>query len=158
MGAEVKVTRKVGAAPERVWELVAEVTRMGEWSPETAACEWVDGSTGPAVGAKFRGKNRIGWRRWSTTCEVTACEPGRAFTFAVRSGPFPVATWSYDIEPAGDGCVVTEGWTDKRGFLITTLGRLTTGVADRAEHNRRNMEATLERIAAAAETATAGQS
>lgn len=150
-GENVTVTRKIEAPPERVWELVSDVTRMGEWSPETEACRWVDGSTGPEVGAAFRGRNRIGVRRWSTTCTVTACEPGRVFAFDVRTGPFPVATWSYELEPDGDGCIVRERWLKNSGSFMNVLGWVATGVADRTEHNRRNMETTLERIAAVAE-------
>lgn len=39
MGASrvVQVERFVAAAPQRVWDLVAEVTHMGEWSPETTS-------------------------------------------------------------------------------------------------------------------------
>ena len=151
MGAQVTVSRPIAAPPEQVWELVADVTRMGEWSPETTGCEWTGGATQPAVGARFRGSNRIGWRRWSTTCEVSACEPGRTFAFEVRTGPLAVATWSYVLTPTDDGCVVEEAWIDRRGPVIKVVGTLASGVGDRAAHNRRNMEATLDRIAAAAE-------
>ncbi|MQA13303.1 MAG: hypothetical protein GEV09_03775 [Pseudonocardiaceae bacterium] len=34
-----EVTVQLAAAPERVWELVSDITRMGEWSPEnTGGC------------------------------------------------------------------------------------------------------------------------
>ena len=49
------VTVHMAAPPERVWELVSDVTRIGSYSPETFEAEWLDGATGPAVGAKFRG-------------------------------------------------------------------------------------------------------
>ena len=26
---------------DRVYELISDVTRMGEWSPETTACAWI---------------------------------------------------------------------------------------------------------------------
>jgi len=51
---------EINAAPEVVWQLVADITRMGEWSPECWKAEWEDGTTGPAVGALFRGYNRAG--------------------------------------------------------------------------------------------------
>jgi hypothetical protein len=49
--------------------------------------EWLGGVNGPALGAKLRGhvkRNEIGPVYW-TTCEVTACEPGREFGFSVSS-------------------------------------------------------------------------
>ena len=82
------VTVHMDATPEQVWALVSDVTRIGEFSPETFEAEWLDGATGPAVGAKFRGhvkRNEIGPIYW-TTCRVTACEPGREFGFAVLAG------------------------------------------------------------------------
>jgi hypothetical protein len=148
--APVEVTRESSAPPDRVYELISDVTRMGEWSPETTACVWLGGATGPEVGARFRGRNQIAWRRWSTTCTVTAADPGRRFAFRVTSGPLAVADWAFDIEPTPDGCRVTESFTDQRGWLITTGGRLITGVSDRGEHNRASMGTTLDNLVAAA--------
>ena len=49
------VTIHMSAPPEQVWDLVSDVTRIGSYSPETFEAEWIDGATGPAVGARFRG-------------------------------------------------------------------------------------------------------
>ncbi len=57
----------VAAPPETVYDLVADLTRMGEWSPETTEVRWLDGATQAKVGARFRGTNRNGFRRWSTS-------------------------------------------------------------------------------------------
>ncbi len=152
---EVSVRREIAASPETVWSLVSDVTRMGEWSPEATGAAWKTAS-GPSVGAKFTGKNRIGRRSWSTSCEITECDPGRRFTFKVTSGPLGVATWSYRIEPTEGGCRVEETWTDDRGGIIRALGRLVTGVADRTEHNRAGMEQTLVGLAQVAEATSAG--
>ncbi len=155
MSAEVSVSREIGAPAEVLWGMVSDVTRMGEWSPETTTCRWIKGASGPAVGAKFAGDNRNGTKKWSTNCTVTAAEPGRSFAFRVDVGPLKVAEWAYAIEASGDGCVVTETWTDRRGGLVRALGKPLSGVADRAEHNRSGMEQTLARLAAAAESSTA---
>jgi len=148
--AVVAVTREAAVPPDRVYELISDVTRMGEWSPETTACVWLGGATGPEVGARFRGRNQIGWRRWSTTCTVSAADPARRFAFRVTSGPLRVAEWSFDIEPTPDGCRVTESFTDQRGWLIRTGGALLTGVKDRPDHNRSTMVTTLDNLTAAA--------
>ncbi len=149
--SDVSVEREIAAPPEKVWSLISDITRMGEWSPEARGGEWVKGATGPTVGARFKGRNARGKRSWSTDCRVTACEPGSRFTFAVTTGPLSVATWDYAITPTATGCHVVETWTDTRGAIIRTAGRLVTGVADRASHNRDGMEQTLAALATAAE-------
>ena len=48
---------------------MSDVTRIGEFSPETFEAEWTRGSTGPEVGAYFKGhvkRNGVG-----PTCNVT---------------------------------------------------------------------------------------
>jgi hypothetical protein len=151
MDESVRVVREVAASPERVWELVADLPRMGEWSNENEGGTWLDGATGPQVGAKFRGENRNGFRRWKTLVTVTESEPGRRFGFDVTSLGLPISTWSYTIEPTEHGCVVTESWTDRRPGFFKPIARLATGVADRTEHTRTGMAYTLERLAGAAE-------
>lgn len=155
MADEVRVSRDVAAPAELVWSMVSDVTRMGEWSPETTSCVWKGGADGPAVGARFMGRNQAGWRRWATSCEVVACEPGRTFAFEVSAGPLSVSRWGYEIESVDQGCRVTETWQDRRGRLVTLLGGPISGVGDRPEHNRANMATTLERLGVAAEAAAA---
>lgn len=149
MPTTVSVHQDIAAAPDVVWGLISDITRMGEWSPESTGGTWVKGATGPVVGARFKGKNRNGRKSWSTDCTVVEAEPGRTFAFAVTSGPFSVATWRYDIEPTSTGCTVTETWVDDRGRIVTFLGKPVSGVADRAEHNRAGMAETLRRLAEA---------
>ena len=112
---------------------------------------WAKGD-GAAVGAVFRGANRNGWRRWTTTCTVTAAEPGRHFAFDVSHTRLPVARWCYDIRPRGEGCVVTESTKDRRPRWFAALGRLATGVSDRGAANQTHIEATLQRLKARAES------
>jgi Polyketide cyclase / dehydrase and lipid transport len=154
VGSTVSVTRAVNAPAERAWALVSDVTRMGEWSPETTAAEWVGGATGPAQGAKFRGSNRNGGKSWKSVATIVDSEPGRAFAFRVKAIGLDVSEWRYTFEPTPTGCVVTEQWTDRRGALLKVMSPKVTGVADRAEHNRTGMEQTLERLATAAESSS----
>jgi uncharacterized protein YndB with AHSA1/START domain len=53
-----EVTRQIAATPEKVWSLVADATRMAEWSPVITRCEWIGDASGPEVGARFVGHNR----------------------------------------------------------------------------------------------------
>ena len=64
MRHQIEVSRVVSASPERVYELVSDLPRMGEWSPENTGGKWVKGATGPAVGALFEGTNRLGKKKW----------------------------------------------------------------------------------------------
>lgn len=142
----------VDAPPDRVWALVSDLPGMGRLSPENAGGSWLSGATGPAVGARFRGANRSGWRRWSTLVTVTDCEPGRRFGFDVSSLRMPVAHWSYDVSPRPGGSSVTETWLDRRGPVMVTLGRMATGVADRSAWTVSSIEHTLQALKRAAES------
>jgi uncharacterized protein YndB with AHSA1/START domain len=155
MAEPLSVTREIHAPAEQVWAMVSDVTRMGEWSPETEGAEWLGDASGPAPGAKFRGSNRNGKKQWKTVATVVDAEPGRRFSFRVAAGPMKVAEWGYTFEPTAAGCRVTETWTDQRGRIATTLGKPVSGVADRVAHNQAGMVQTLERLAAAAESAPA---
>ncbi|MBC6458184.1 SRPBCC family protein [Actinomadura sp. HBU206391] len=148
----------VAAPPERVYEAVADLKRMGQWSPETFAI-WTRGR--PArPGTTFVGWNRIGWRLWFTNSRVTAAEPGRVFAFRVTSFRMPAAVWGYRVEGiGGDSTRLTEYWEDLRrdgrsAKIVSALGRIFTGVKaeDRARVNRESMRATLARIKAALES------
>jgi uncharacterized protein YndB with AHSA1/START domain len=152
---QVSVTREIGAPAERVWAMVSDVTRMGEWSPENEGGTWLGGATSPQPGAKFRGTNRIGKRKWKTVATVVDADPGRRFSFRVTTMGLKVAEWGYAFEPTATGCRVTETWIEQRARLFKPLARLVTGVADRAGHNRSGMEQTLERLAAVAESTSA---
>lgn len=143
----------IDSPPEQVYALVSDVTRMGEWSPETIAAEWVDGATGAAPGAWFEGTNRARRVTWKTRCHVDVADPGRELTFTVHSGGAPSSRWTYRFEPSGSGTDVTESMEGFRSspLPVRLLQRLATGVKDRASHNATGMQRTLERIKAAAE-------
>jgi hypothetical protein len=141
----------MAAPPERIWALVSDVTRIGRYSPETFEAEWLDGATGPAVGARFRGhvkRNGRGPTYW-TTCTVVACEPGREFAFAVGPAGKPLNTWRYHLEPSGDGTDVTESFELAR-TPVTRVYWALLGWA-RGRTNRNGMQTTLERIKAEVE-------
>lgn len=155
MTEQVSVTRDIQAPAEHVWAMVSDLTRMGEWSPENTGGSWLAGATGAKPGAKFRGANRIGWRRWKTLATVVDANPGRKFSFLVSSMGLKVAEWSYTFEPTPTGCRVTETWVEQRASFFKPIAHLATGVSDRSSHNKAGMEATLDRLAAAAESSAA---
>jgi hypothetical protein len=139
------------APPSAVWELVTDVTRIGLYSPETFEAEWLDGATGPTVGARFRGhvkRNGKGPVYW-TTCTVVACEPDGEFGFVVGTPDKPMNSWGYRLEPAGDGTDVTEYFKLPDTLPIRLYWAL-LGWA-RGRTNRNGMRTTLERIKAEVE-------
>ena len=144
--SEVTVEALIAASPDDAYHLVSDVTRMGDWSPETTSCRWIGAATGAAVGARFRGSNRKGWRRWSTTCTVVAADAGRRFAFDVSWGRLPIARWSYEFLPEADGTRVRETWSDRRPGWMARFDPAFMGIDDRSRHNRGTMETTLERL------------
>ncbi|MBW0138197.1 SRPBCC family protein [Pseudonocardia abyssalis] len=104
-----EVTTTVAAPPETVWALVTDITRMGEWSPENTGGTWTGGATGPAPGARFIGRNRKGWVRWSTRCRVVECAEPSRFAFTVAENRM---TWGWRLEPADGGTRLTQ-WRDR---------------------------------------------
>jgi uncharacterized protein YndB with AHSA1/START domain len=157
MPETVSVERTINAPADLVSRLVADLPRMGEWSPENAGGEWTNGATAAAVGATFKGNNQNGPKKWHTSLVVTKWEPGREFAFRVNK-PVKVADWSYTFKDNGaGGCTVTESWTDLRPFFIKKLGKMFSGVADRAAYNREGMRVTLEKLASTAEALATSQ-
>ena len=150
------VSLHIDAPPQRIWRLVSDVTRMGEWSPVCYRCEWVDGSSGPEVGAKFKGYNRQGPLKWWTTCEITESEPGRVFEFRTIDGLFSVGhrnkemtRWRYEFTPDGIGTTVVES---NKIVSLPPLIRLIAPVIRRQDTQRADgMRETLGRLKTAAE-------
>lgn len=149
----VSVTRDIAASPEKIWEMVTDLPRMGEWSPENQGGSWAKGATGPAVGATFRGRNKNGKKVWSTSVKVNACDAPRRFSFGLMVGGKNWCDWVYDIEPTATGSRVTHSWVDHRSKFSQKLGKWVSGVADRAAHNKANMEVTMDNLAKAAQAA-----
>lgn len=144
----------VAAPPEVVYALVADVTRMPEFSPEITRCRWLDGATGPAMGARFESVNtNARGKSWKNRPVVTVAEPGRAFA-VTRSEPFAgTITWRYRFEPTDGGTLVVESYEVERPvsrigwFVIERI----FGDRDRRGALRDGMRTTLERLKSAAE-------
>ena len=141
-----EVTIRMEAPPEKVWALVSDVTRIGEFSPETFEARWSHGSTGPEEGAHFKGhvkRNGVGPTYW-TPCLVTKCVPNQVFEFAVGSDDVPLNTWGYRLALDRNGTQVSEyfrlePWLPLR-FYWLLLGPL------RGRTNEKGMRTTLERM------------
>ena len=144
-----EATIEVAASPDRLYKLVSDITRMGEWSPECCRCEWLDGATEATVGARFEGHNRSGPLRWTTTPTVRRADPGREFAFTVTIDGRDVTHWRYRLEPSGAGTRVTESYE----FVWAPLHlRIADVLLQRDRQLRAGMRKTLERLKTVAET------
>ncbi|MEP7036253.1 MAG: SRPBCC family protein [Actinomycetota bacterium] len=144
----------VDAPAEVVYDLVADLPRMGEWSPECERVAWQGGATSAAHGARFLGFNRAGLARWVTQGEVVTAEPGRHLAFEITFGPMKVARWEYFVVPDDSDpstCVVVEEWTDRRPGWCRSIAEKAFG--PREKTNQRSMVKTLANLKHAAEGA-----
>jgi ribosome-associated toxin RatA of RatAB toxin-antitoxin module len=143
------VERYIEAPPETLYDLVADVTRTPELTPDIARVTWLDGATEPAVGARFKAINTIGHMRWSNKPVITALEPGRAISWSRTEAFGGTVEWHWRFDPEGTGTRVTHGYevtdpiTRIGWFIIGTLGRR----KDRKRDLHESMGNTLERIA-----------
>lgn len=149
-----EVALRIDATPEALYDIVADVTRTPELSPEIVACTWLDGASGPAVGARFEAVNKAGrGPAWKNRPVVVTAERGREFAFSRTERFAGTVVWRYRFAPDGHGTLVTEsyevtepvsalGW-----FVIGTL----YGHRDRRAGLRAGMTQTLQRLRALAE-------
>lgn len=147
----------IDAPAEHIYDLVADLPRMGEWSPECQQVEWTDGSDAPVPDATFVGHNRggpFGLMKWSRRGRVLTAERGREFAFATEEGGREGTTWRYRFEPAGDGTRVTESYEVE---WIPAWARIVDVPTNRHRELLEGMQHTLGQLKAAAEAAvTAG--
>jgi uncharacterized protein YndB with AHSA1/START domain len=90
---------EIDAPPEAIYDLITDVTRMGEWSPECVRCEWLD-APGQA-GSTFKGHNRRGLARWTTVARVMVAERPKEFSFATLYRDKPSTRWTYRLTGTG---------------------------------------------------------
>jgi hypothetical protein len=141
----------IDAPADRIYELVADLPRMGDWSPECRRVEWLDGSDGPKEGANFIGHNQGGPRglmKWSRRGRVLSADPGCEFAFVTEEGGRESTEWRYRLEPEEGGTRLTESYTVR---WIPTWARIVDVPTNRAQELRDGMQHTLQQLKGAAE-------
>ncbi len=143
----------IDVAPEALYDMVSDVTRMGEWSPETVRCEWLDGATSATRGARFKGTNKRGVFQWSTKPEVVAADRGREFSFVTKTiGPSTKWTYRFEAAPGGGTKLVEVFETlDDTPRLLAFIERRLMHIEDRKADLEAGMQRTLERVKEIAE-------
>ena len=144
----ISASVELAAPPETVWELVSDVSRMSDWSPECRKIV-VLGSPKQGVGTKFIGLNRRGWAVWPTTSKVVRFEPGKAVAWRTRESG---ATWSYEIAPTASGTSLT-GRRELPSYTIGTklMAPIIGGAGGHDQELAEGIRTTLERIKTAVE-------
>lgn len=148
--AETSIT--VEAPAERLWEIVADVTRIPEWSPVCHAVEWLDGSTTAVIGARFRGHNRLNGARWSRDCVITEAAPGAVLAFSTEFKGQESTRWRYRFEPDGITTTVREAYeVVVVPRWVGLLRRVPGAMAKTERDTASNIATSLERLKAIAE-------
>ncbi len=136
----------IARPPGELYDLVADITRMGNWSPVCTACWWDEGA-GPQVGSWFTGRNVLPDRTWETRSEVVAAERGREFAFIVNGS---WTRWGYTFREVDGGTELTESWEFLPGGEAMFAERFGADaeaqIAQRLELARTGIPATLEAI------------
>ncbi len=145
--APISATVEMNASTEAVWEVVSDLARMPEFSPELRKA-FVLGK--PGLGANILGINRRKAVVWPTTSKVVRWEPGRAVAWKTRESG---ATWVYELEPTATGTPPSPGrrvlpkFTFGTSFLAPVIGGAEGHDAELAA----GIQTTLERIRTAVE-------
>ncbi|HXS87596.1 MAG TPA: SRPBCC family protein [Mycobacterium sp.] len=150
-----EVSLVIRATPATLYDLVTDITRTAEFSPNVLRSQWIGGATAPAVGARFKASSapRRGFAP-SNKAVIASADRGRQFAFN-RTVPFAgTVEWRYQFSPESDGTRVIESYTVIKP--ITALGWFIIGIVfgekDRKTALRADMQETLLRIKAAIES------
>ena len=123
----------IAADPDDVYDLVADVSNMGAWSPVCKAC-WYDPGAGPTVGSWFTGRNELPDRTWETRSEVVAADRGREFAWVVNERQ--VVRWGFTFAEVDGGTKLTQSWE----FLPGGHDYFAERFGDRADEEIANSE------------------
>jgi len=148
-GLHREASIEIQAFPEAVYDLVSDLPRMGEWSPENIGGEWQNGGSGK-VGDRYLGHNRTNERSWSVPVRVTVADRGRCFAFVTRPDEGPYVRWTYRLEPRGTGTRVTEIW-DVEKLPPAMQNAAQAQLDERSRYTEAMLATTLAAIKATAE-------
>jgi hypothetical protein len=142
----------IARSPEELYDMISDVTRMGDWSPICKACWWDTANTA-SVGAWFTGRNELPERTWEARCQVVVAERGREFAFVVGDS---LVRWGYTFTPVEDGTEVSESWeflpSGIASFVERYGAQATAQISDRTEAAHNGIPATLGAIKRTAES------
>jgi hypothetical protein len=139
----------VTVSPEVAYDVVSDVTRTGEWSPECVKVEWTE------AGKRFVGHNKDGSREWTMECVVDESSRPTAFSFHTERDGQPRTKWGYRFAAVDGGTEITE-WYERVAntpLVARLVERFVMG--GREKHNAENMRKSLERLKEVVESSAA---
>lgn len=130
----------IDRSPEAVWAVVADVTRIPEWSP---VCHRVD----RLEGDRYRGHNKLNGVRWTREFQITESDPPRTLAFSTLFKGEESTRWRYRLEPDGARTRVTEAYQVVTVPPWLRLLRRLPGMVAKSERDTRwNIETSLQRL------------
>jgi len=149
---EGRVEATSRATPEQVWAIISDVTRIGDWSHECRAAEWLGETRRAAPGARFRGGNTVGRMSWSRQCEIVVADAPHLLTW--RTVPTRLYTdqteWRITIDSDGDVTTIVQSFEVLR--LNPIMERLIHLLLPAHRDRTEALRADLGRLASVAET------
>jgi len=148
---ELRAETVIDASPEKVWDTLGDLRRMGEWSPELLKMVPLKRG-GLRAGQWYLGVNRRKAVIWPSRNVVAILDPGTRLAWDTKTSG---ARWIYELEPEGSGTrVVHRRPVPKR---LTVLSRAFAplflgGNDEHADELEAGMAQTLARLKAAAES------
>jgi uncharacterized protein YndB with AHSA1/START domain len=138
----------INAPVEKVWQLITDLNRMPEWSPQ---CRMMKALGPVRPGTRTVNVNRRHLLFWPTTSTITEMIPQKKLAFRVNANN---TIWSYELEPTSNGTRLVESRHAENGVKPASnfaVSALFGGVPNFERELVGGMNASLARIKAAAE-------
>ncbi len=114
------VVVRLPVSPGAIWAVLTDPARIGEWSGECRSGRWLDGATGPTVGGRFVGRNRLRWIGWTRACRILELERPSRFVFETIS-PSDCTRWTYQLTAVGPETEVRQSFEIRRMWPVLAL-------------------------------------
>src|SRR3990170_5386588 len=119
---ENRVAVTVDADIDEVWDVIRDVTRVGEWSHECVGAAWLGASNSAVPGARFRGRNRAGTIRWGRTCEIVCAEPYELTWVTIPTARYPDSSeWRVTLDKVDGGTRITQSFHVLRAPAVLSV-------------------------------------
>lgn len=141
----IEASIDIAASPAQVWNVISDIRRMGEWSPQCKKM-WVFGGGEVKQGTRTLNLNRQGWKRWPTNSVVQTFEPEKKLALRIVENR---SVWTYELEPTATGTRVTESRSIPNGVsgVSKFLTKAMLGGSEEFENElEAGIKSTLERI------------
>lgn len=95
----------IAAPVAHVWEMVSDVRRMAEWSPQVTSTRLRAGFDTIGLGTQFTNRNVNGEAVWTTHGQIVRFDHEREMAFRIEENWL---IWSFTLEPTAAGTRLTQ--------------------------------------------------